>query len=52
MVKAVLRTVFIPVFCGDLMTGPVDVREQGSSARVGAAAGALVGPPAVFYVSL
>lgn len=34
------------------MSGPVDVREQGSSAGVGAAAGALVGLPTVFYVSL
>lgn len=41
----------VPVFCGDLVPRPVDVRQQGGSAGVGAATGALVGLATVFYVS-
>jgi len=42
----------MPVFCRDLVSCPVDVGEESSSASIGAATGTVVGLPTVFYVPL
>lgn len=44
--------IYMPVFCWNFMTSPVDVRKQSSSASIGAATCTLIGLPTVFNVPL